>query len=43
MEMHTAGVNLTDDSVVSNRYGRETAKFLKMHVEHYRTHVGSKN
>ena len=43
MEMHTAGVNLTDDSVVSNRYGRETAKFLKMHVDHYRSHVGSKN
>ena len=35
MEMHTAGINLTDDSVISNRYGRETAKFLKMHVEHY--------
>jgi hypothetical protein len=43
MEMHTAGVNLTDDSVVSNRYGRETAKFLKMHVNHYHSHVGSKN
>ena len=43
MEMHTAGVSLTDGSVVSNRYGRETAKFLKMHVDHYHSHVGSKN
>ena len=43
MEMHTAGVSLTDGSVVSNRYGRETAKFLKMHVEHYAKHVESKN
>ena len=43
MEMHTAGINLTDASVVSNRYGRETAKFLKMHAEHYAKRVGSKN
>lgn len=43
MEMHTAGINLTDGNVISNRYGRETAKFLKMHAEHYAKHVGSKN
>ena len=38
MEMHTAGVNLSSGDVISNRYGRETAKFLKMHVEHYAKH-----
>lgn len=35
MEMHTAAICLNDGSIVSNRYGRETAKFLKMHAEHY--------
>lgn len=39
MEMHTACVNLTDKSITANRYGRETAKFLKMHVDHYDKHV----
>ncbi len=43
MEMHTAGVDLNSSSVVSNHYGRETAKFLKMHVEHYAKHVASIN
>lgn len=39
MEMHTACVNLSDGSIVANRYGRETAKFLKMHVDHYNKHT----
>lgn len=29
MEFHTAAVDLGKESVVSNRYGRDTAKFLK--------------
>lgn len=37
MEMHTVLLNLSDESVVSNRYGTETAKFLKMHIDHYRS------
>lgn len=35
MEVHTAVLNLEDGSVISNSYGRETAKFLKKHVDHY--------
>jgi len=35
MDMHTDLITLTDSNVYSNRYGRETAKFLKMHVKHY--------
>ena len=29
MEFHTAAIDFGKESVVSNRYGRETAKFLK--------------
>ncbi|MCR5594790.1 MAG: hypothetical protein K6G12_02995 [Lachnospiraceae bacterium] len=43
MEMHTAGICLADERVISNRYGRETAKFLKMHAKHYAKHVESIN
>lgn len=35
MEMHTALITLPDQQVYSNRYGKDTAKFLKMHLEHY--------
>ena len=37
MEMHTAILNLSDASVSSNTYGRETAKYMKKHVSHYLT------
>jgi len=35
MEMHTAAVNLSDGTVIFNRYGKETAKYLRSHVEYY--------
>ena len=35
MEMHTDLITLTDSKVYSNRYGVDTAKFLKMHVKHF--------
>ena len=35
MEMHTDLLTLSDSKVYCNRYGTETAKFLKIHVEHY--------
>lgn len=35
MEMHTNAITLSDGKVYNNRYGTETAKFLKMHVGHY--------
>jgi len=35
MEVHTACLCLSDNNVVANSYGRETAKYLKKHVEHY--------
>jgi len=35
MDMHTDLITLNDSKVYSNGYGRETAKFLKMHVKHY--------
>lgn len=36
MEMHTDLITLEDSKVYNNRYGTETAKFLKMHVEYYK-------
>ena len=42
MEVHTAAVCLNEGEIVSNRYGRETAKFLKIHVDHYLQHVKPK-
>lgn len=35
MEMHTDLITLTDEKIYTNRYGTQTAKFLKMHVNHY--------
>lgn len=35
MEVHADCLTLSDGSVTSNSYGRETAKYLKKHVEHY--------
>ena len=35
MEMHTDLITLNDSKVYNNRYGTETAKFLKMHAKHY--------
>ena len=35
MEVHTAVLELGTGEVVGNSYGRETAKFMKKHVEHY--------
>ena len=40
MEMHTDLITFTDEKVVTNRYGTSTAKFLKMHVEHYKKNAG---
>lgn len=39
MEMHTLALSLSDGGLTNNRYGRETAKFLKKHVDHYDKHV----
>ena len=39
MEVHTTALCFADGSVTCNRYGRETAKYLKMHVDHYERHV----
>ena len=40
MDMHTALITLSDGKVYANGYGRETAKFLKIHVDHYlKAHV----
>ena len=39
MEMHTVTVDLSDGKVISNHYGRETAKYLKKHVDHYMKNV----
>lgn len=36
MEMHTDLLTLKDEKIYSNRYGTETAKFLKMHVNHFK-------
>ena len=36
MEMHTDLITLNDEKVYNNRYGTETAKYLKMHVAHYK-------
>lgn len=36
MEMHTDLITFRDEKVYSNRYGTDTAKFLKMHIDHYR-------
>lgn len=36
MDMHTALITLNDGNVVSNGYGRETAKFLKKHIDHFK-------
>lgn len=38
MEMHTDLITFTDEKIVTNRYGTQTAKFLKMHVQHYHKH-----
>lgn len=38
MDMHTDLITLSDSKVYSNNYGRETAKFLKIHVKHYLEH-----
>jgi len=35
MEMHTDLLTLCDEKVYANRYGKETAKYLKMHVDHF--------
>lgn len=35
MEMHTDLLTLSDEKIYANRYGKDTAKFLKMHVDHY--------
>lgn len=35
MEMHAAVINLTTGEVNSNRYGKETAKYLRLHAEYY--------
>lgn len=42
MEMHTMALCLADGLVSNNRHARETAKFLKKHVDHYDQHVATK-
>ncbi len=42
MEMHTSALCLEDGVITHNRHARETAKFLKKHVDHYRRHVETK-
>ena len=41
MEMHTVALDLNDGKISSNSYGRDTAKFLKRHVDHYVKHEKS--
>jgi len=36
MEMHTDLITYSDAKIVTNCYGTSTAKFLKMHVDHYK-------
>ena len=42
MEMHTAALSLADGTITNNRHARETAKYLKKHVDHYDQHVATK-